>query len=375
MLSRIPVLHVTVKCTLLVTCIVMWVINIGLTLESASAPRFVKPTLMYAASAHPDVVSISLSTTNDAVKYLYVAGWFGRFANNLVMLVHSLVISRRLGRVLLIPDKTYQGVELAEIFDLTYLTDMGYAFEIRSGLSKHKYRGRDRATDIRDLDEFVSLYQESNSSLLLLHSYTAYYKCLTIEEQRVVWGGLRPSTRYGEKILQLRQKYGLTKGKYVGVHLRKLESECLRHAKSHFQSDFQQSLTSMCNISLSMVRDITEKHLQNSTDMKVFVASDGQDRVRDSQFRDTGAVFIEQVDAHGYFLPALDYLMLLDSFSMIGNPMSSFSSTVAIIRVGRGRANRDILNWPIVNEGIDESNFWTCHRFMFWCSKPKHPIC
>lgn len=123
----------------------------------------------------------------------------------------------------------------------------------------------------------------------------------------------------------------------------------------------------MCNISIGVVQGV-QQLFPESSNMKIFVASDGQDPARDSSFQSLGAYFIDwsQLDQN-IFPPVLDLFLLTESEIFIGNPTSSFSSLVATWRVIKRQRNQEVLSWPLVYPEMTMESFFKCARFEFWC--------
>jgi hypothetical protein len=332
------------------------------------------------------------STTTTAVpKYLFVAGFFGRFVNNLNMLVHALSLARKLDRILLIPNKTpQQNVNFEEIFDWEKLmVDGGYRYEFRVGLNRNSFKDVEKTQDFHLADEFVKVYGNSSDEVLVMHSYTPYYQCPDVEELQWIFENLRPTEAYAEVVDEAKTRF--FKGNaYNGVHLRKMEKVCYGNAKAYFSPQTTVNIRNMCSMNYSLVSDIVQTIYSNEETEAIpplFVATDRQDSDRDKQFVENGGVVVDwksvmSNSGKSLFEPALDFFMLIDADVFLGNSVSSFSSTVAMIRVAKKKINREIMSWPLVRLEDDSSedssslfssvdSFWKCNRFKYWCAKHK----
>lgn len=324
-------------------------------------------------------------------KYLLVAGWFGRFGNNINMMRNALVLSKLSNRTLLLKDKTSQGVDIAHLFQWDKVREIGYSVEFHPKYAKGYFPVEKwpRADDIHHLETFVDKYKRDPQQLILLHSYTAFYQCVSTEMDSELWKAMDPAPDYLGAVNTLKSRYlGLEPAeRFVGVHLRKMEKECHRHVDKHFDHANFDNVDSMCNISWSMVEAAANlmgiKRIGDGVDaMKVVVASDGQDTVRDAKMQRFGARIVPWSEVPSNIVQlgpmVLDYFLMWDSYIFIGNSVSSFSSSVSESRVSRYEENMNILSLPPVYPEFSVDSFRKCHRFRFWCAKEalgKHNIC
>lgn len=319
-------------------------------------------------------------------KYIVVSGWFGRFANNINMIRNALEIAKDINRTLIVAASSYQNVKFWDIFDFEHLMkEMEYKIVFRKDLNKTALKEMPKCEDIRDHQEFIERYQDSSDSVLVLHSYTPYYKCTGHERLVKFYQSLKPSQKYSEKLKQMKESlFGSATTNYVAVHLRKMESVCYNHARKHFLPNFQENLQAMCNITYGLVSSAISKIYPEliSKSFPIYVASDLQDPDRDADFKKNGAIFydfkkdptIGEKGSSLYFGPALDFFLLIDSDTLIGNSMSSFSSIASAIRVSQKNQNHEILSWPLIFSSNSVEDFWKCSRFEFWCTESL-PIC
>jgi hypothetical protein len=160
----------------------------------------------------------------------------------------------------------------------------------------------------------------------------------------------------------------LSRQNFLGVHLRKMEDQCLNAMKKLSGRKYSTNLLPFCNISIGLVQDVQETlSLKN---FPLFYATDGQKEIRDKEFSDAGGVTTDwNTIPKDIFSPALDMFLLREADVFIGNPASSFSSLVSQWRVANRKKNKEILSWPQIYTSMTVDSFYDHPNFEFWCKK------
>jgi len=194
--------------------------------------------------------------------------------------------------------------------------------------------------------------------------------------------------RFTHKIM--RDTLNIHNGQFIAVHHRNLEGHCERYSRRWASPKLQALVTRYgCgNWTVRNVREVAVSVLGETTaaTLPIFVASDGQNKELLREFERAGAVSLRTPEIEKamrkHSPPILDMVIMSKARLFLGNPLSTFSLTVANLRMAEAMKNQaadeclndiNVLLWP--ERALTMQKYWKCPKAKFFCGPDKFMTC